>query len=722
MGRVVDGQLRLDDALPDGPGPAPSSVVIVRFDGVWPDLVGFRLRLREGSGAPQWDGAQRVMSVFLPKGDTTTIGVSCTLKDEAALRTLGLWDWLTERLDQLVADNRLDTVAREARLAQLQAMSLLGQSWMFTPPRELTLSHVVQQPVEQPKINRLNIIRLPGATYALLSGVIGVHGESTSQVELNAIGGPPAFKTPFVLPPARLTSPEPQPGQPAPVATFVAANDEVTIHGPNVAEIERTLATAVKDLMDDWESILDLANGVQPFDQAARRERDMIKARRSDVLATLTAFDSGTFLERWAAAARAGTQSHKFAENFIGFPQPGPDTLENQDLFNAAIRIVGDPVAGIPGHALDVVAAAAKARQRLEGFTARHDFGDTKYHRLTYEAVATTRFGDCFPPATASTLDVTRKSERLVVDVPSTASPPPPRVTHVVPVFPWKRQGAVAAQGFSSERGAGGLRVYLDGPWFASGDGELLGVAIVTIPAASVIQHGTTLVETNWVRDPLWDTDRLPNLPAKADFRDAQGVFESILLPDGLRFTVTIVGYPVKVDDSGRHYADVILDTASSYYPFVRLALTRFQPNSIRGMQSSPVVLTDFTQLTPKRGVTVQRREALLLEVAVSGLTHRSATDPTALGTTGPTGTKVRVTVQQRIPGTADDAGWLPEGATVDSQRAGQVWNGTVRIPSRPSGTLRLLVEEIEDHAAFRQSSTDRVVRERVVFAETVPV
>ena len=57
-------------------------------------------------------------------------------------------------------------------------------------------------------------------------------------------------------------------------------------------------------------------------------------------------------------------------------------------------------------------------------------------------------------------------------------------------------------------------------------------------------------------------------------------------------------------------YCDLDLDTAEAYYPFIRLALARFQPNSrvVRGdldfrfwrdLRLSPVVLADLVQTAP---------------------------------------------------------------------------------------------------------------------------
>jgi hypothetical protein len=126
-------------------------------------------------------------------------------------------------------------------------------------------------------------------------------------------------------------------------------------------------------------------------------------------------------------------------------------------------------------------------------------------------------------------------------------------------------------------------------------------------------------------------------------------------------------------------------------------------------MEISPIVLTDFAQLSPRRAVSVVRQEQLLYKVTVSGITHQTT------NTSGGTGTRVQVGVQQRITGTSDDAGWQPAQAAVTAGQPGtdQLWTGTIRVPNLGATPLRLLIEELEDHA---------ISTERVVFAETVPI
>ena len=157
----------------------------------------------------------------------------------------------------------------------------------------------------------------------------------------------------------------------------------------------------------------------------------------------------------------------------------------------------------------------------------RHELGDTRHRRVSYHAVATTRFREYFPPeiidghdpagrpadhprrrragARGSEFPAARAAGRHVRD-------PDVRVVGGDAVGPrGRRQGSRAppassgsgsgrppsARGGASTaativanlpktfrrlRQGGGLRVYLRRPWFSSGDGELLGVVLKDQP------------------------------------------------------------------------------------------------------------------------------------------------------------------------------------------------------------------------------------------------
>ena len=76
----------------------------------------------------------------------------------------------------------------------------------------------------------------------------------------------------------------------------------------------------------------------------------------------------------------------------------------------------------------------------------------------------------------------TTAAKVLPIHVKSTAPPAAPQVAEVVPVFSdgaWlPYPNATQATGVHRNRNGRVLRVYLERPWFSSGDGELLGVVL----------------------------------------------------------------------------------------------------------------------------------------------------------------------------------------------------------------------------------------------------
>jgi hypothetical protein len=108
-----------------------------------------------------------------------------------------------------------------------------------------------------------------------------------------------------------------------------------------------------------------------------------------------------------------------------------------------------------------------------------HHLNDTKYRRVTYWAVATTRFLEYFPKSvTDDPAQITQTSNLSVVDVPCSAPPPAPKVLYAIPTFRWTKTNT--ANSMTHQRRCG-VRVYLDRPWYVSGDGELLGVVVATL-------------------------------------------------------------------------------------------------------------------------------------------------------------------------------------------------------------------------------------------------
>lgn len=265
----------------------------------------------------------------------------------------------------------------------------------------------------------------------------------------------------------------------------------------------------------------------------------------------------------------------------------------------------------------------------------RHEFGDTKFRFVRYHLRATTRFREYLPPSLfAERQRITRDGPVIEMDrvqiqahallgeagdagapiadvgtggtvgtvIRSSSVPDIPQVLYVVPTFRWDR--SVRDR---STRLGNGLRVYLERPWFSSGNGELLGVVLqpndgkfADLPAARIPYL------TQWGRDPLWDSPTAGEVANAAAFGAAVRTEQVLLLEDGQ--PATIAGHRVYFDKQRKlWYCDIELNTGFSYTPFVRLSLVRFQPHALAEAKISRTVLCDFAQVLPRRVATVQR-------------------------------------------------------------------------------------------------------------------
>jgi hypothetical protein len=370
----------------------------------------------------------------------------------------------------------------------------------------------------------------------------------------------------------------------------------------------------------------------------------------------------------------------------------------------------------------DILSATLNGVAIFQDAAPRHHFNDTKHHRVTYTAIATSRFQDYFTPLTdpddpASERDFTRASEPVHVDIPASARPDAPKVLRVVPTFGWERQTSTNLK--RSIRFGGGLRVYLDRPWYSSGDGELLGVVLYN-EAYPIDRESWKTHVTQWGLDPIWDAAPVTSLPTTGNFPLGTAAEFGLSLdeptPPGVsgKGRVSVAGHGVAFD--GEHwYCDITVETYSDDYgPFIRLALARYQPNALADAKLSRVVLADFAQFLPDRSllVTADPYHPRRLRVTISGpvpLDPRPAYPdfpPLRHMPTKPT--QFVLTVQERDPVIAGDLGWGDAAAGIakisvdaDGQFASDkylaLWSGTVQFAAPPAhGRFRLLIREYE--------------------------
>lgn len=269
---------------------------------------------------------------------------------------------------------------------------------------------------------------------------------------------------------------------------------------------------------------------------------------------------------------------------------------------------------------------------------ATHDFGDTHHHDVVYQAIATTRFREYFPPSLwRDTANIERPESVFgtppddAPDVPAgapaplektptvvlgTARPDKPAVRYVMPTV---RDG-VGSGGARLTREGRGVRVYLDRPWYSSGNGELLGVVLPTAAPGNTPED----LVTTWASDPL-RLNRAPSNPLEAaHFVNAVDGAQSLSLP-GTGLRVDVVGFDVEWDaDAGSWFCDIEVDTGAAYFPFIRFSFCRFQPDSIDDAHLSAAVPTDFIQVLPDRVATLKRNDDSFT-VTLSGHTQDNA-------------------------------------------------------------------------------------------------
>ena len=688
---------RIDASTPAGavhyqylsdPNPRPGSVTMIGFGGEadWQLARGLRIALGEPTQPhharePHWDPVSRTLTVYLPKGERHVIATSCYL-NAPDLPKMGAWHWLQEEIaERLSATPQPPSLqpgsVNDATTHILQRV-VEGGHWMLSPPTLIELAHAVRQPLGQPQFAALTV------------------DHATRLLDPAPITNP--LQT--ALSTGRRDADE--------LASLTAwrrnGSDESYLHG---AMSVHGVSTGHIDLIAEWKDPVD--------------DPSVPKLSFQQHKALVDRIDLPTTREDYLLAHDA-TPPH---------PDKPGDTGKGR--FNGYYDPEHDQVVFVREGDRALFAAAGIDEGTLrftEDAAPRHHIGDTRHHRIRYQAVAISRYSDCFEKPLAGEPGFSRSSEWVEVSVPATTRPIAPDIGYVLPNFGWQRQTDTGMQ--RSVRFGGGLRVYLHRPWFSSGEGELLGVALWSRDQApnDAERERYKAYFSQWGMDPIWQTGGLSGVPRVYDFPDrvAQASGVSLDAPDLPNLSVDVVGFKTTIDhERGLRFADLtITPPLGTYMPFVRLALVRFQPEALPDARISRVVLADFAQLTPDRAILVHAdpAHALNLRVQISGLvplgplvnvgSHRPRLAPT----------RFQVRLQERVVGMESDLAWTdaaPDIASivVNPQNPPSpidglaIWTGEVRFSRRPAlGKYRLLIEEYESVATVQP--------ERLIFAETL--
>ena len=342
-----------------------------------------------------------------------------------------------------------------------------------------------------------------------------------------------------------------------------------------------------------------------------------------------------------------------------------------------------------------------------------HALGDTKYHRVAYSFTATTRYREFFPSAiTADPNNLIRPTvaemgtppadvARVELDVYNAARPDAPKLVYALPTFHWSEE--TANEKITRIRRSGGVRVYMERPWFSSGAGELLGVVLAPVAFNVDDEVAETLKKytSEWGMDPIWPASRTAPLEAN-NFHNPASQGMDLSLDELPGASVQVLGYEPGYDvDRKLWYCDILIDPDKAYFPFVRLALVRYQPISIEHAHLSRVALADFIQVVPHRELSYDLSQlsaaAPQINIEVKGPSYFYREHEQQ-------GTPVIMAALQRrqYAGMQDELGWeaVPGSSVIlDTEfrsKEETIWKGTIDAPTPQPDPLRIIVAEIE--------------------------
>ena len=348
-----------------------------------------------------------------------------------------------------------------------------------------------------------------------------------------------------------------------------------------------------------------------------------------------------------------------------------------------------------------IVAESELVRQSGEGpsFERGTDYSiDYVNGQLTWLGAAATVDIVYLPEPTARhSTEAAAAEQSVVLDIPSAARPQSPKVMYVIPTHRWQ------SQALSSTGEGGGLRVYLDRPWFDTGVGQLLGV--VLDPQHNTPSTALAPYTTRWGFDPIQGPPAPPTrAPRPQDFplAAAGGTGTGRVLSEN-GSQVNVVGHTVHFDtDRKLWYADIEVDAGQADWPFIRLALAAYQPNSVTNLHLSPVILADIVQLTPDRTATIQLQNAGKVSINIVGPGKIQTPSSQYV-------TQVTAHLEYRLEDVADDElAWEALGngenrivlqAQRDSASGLIAWTGEITIPTARAANeqqLRVAIEEWE--------------------------
>ena len=536
----------------------------------------FRIRLEEGELGSKWDASQRIFTVFLPKGYRTRLKFSTFWREKDFKELSALWGMVKEK--------------SPSNVSELEQLARSGQHWMLSPFREMELVHAVQQPVIEPVIQALVPDRDFGDTSVNINTRFLVHGESTEKVDFQARWSEPIDD-----------------GISLTIKKIQGTNSIADIA---VSYVDDLITKGTIPTFPKLEIKANPKLVFQPHRQFQRRTTDEFRVNpQPESIRVNNLFKlQNTSFEK---VQKDKLEAPKNLTNRLKF-----EIKESRFSFLKHIELRIDPII--------------------------QNFGDTKHRWVDYQIVASSRYREYFDKILKNYPEqhTVRESQWIEkIDILSTIRPKIPEIDYIIPTFEWhKTQDHNTVK---HQRLGGGLRVFLKRPWFSTGDDEMLGIILPPTPpktaTLATIAQGYTGYYTHWGIDPLHNSTQ-PDLlsPAPHDFRMNPTFDENVQYPDKGNTRANVVAYPVLFDEQRQQwFCDLAINPKNMYFPFVKLAIARYQPHSVHKGDAdchlSPVVMADMMQLMPDRTSVIQFKKEeknSVFSVSVSGVIYSDISNP----------------------------------------------------------------------------------------------
>jgi hypothetical protein len=319
------------------------------------------------------------------------------------------------------------------------------------------------------------------------------------------------------------------------------------------------------------------------------------------------------------------------------------------------------------------------------------NFQDTRAHVVTYSLVASSNFREYYPgsedPSSVNEPEFQQAgAEPVKLTVLSSVRPLAPKLSYVIPAFLWTNTWDPVGKIWYAGRTIV-LRAYFERPFLLSGDRETVGVVLFDAAGGDPSKQDYA---SRWGGDPARPVANpiLQNELSELNLCQADHPLVTCALAEG--GTARIKPCTIQYSEPRRlWYADIPINTQYANGPFVRLALVRWQPDSLSPdvlptlpeTRCSQVVFAEFMQVAPDRWVSVHKRSGSKYTITISGaFANDPANNPLSL------------TLQKRWYALGRDTGWRPAPCDVSFSFT----------PQDASGVSTWTAELDTKHSAYR--------------------